>query len=83
MYNLLSSPAVSKLATELHEAPAHLPCELGLYEICNIILGPLDRIFENNANWRVEKYSFVVKTFEMLEIDHVQVYNNSINKMEN
>ena len=78
------SPAVTKSATELHEVPAHLPRDIGLFETYHIIPEPLDEIFKNNATWRFNKYPLVVKSFEMsLKTDREQVYNSSISKVEN
>ena len=51
---------------ELYEIPSHLPIDTGLFEIPNVIAGPLNGIYINDAKWKFSEYPAVVQMFEMV-----------------
>ena len=51
---------------ELYEIPSHLPRDTGLFEIPNVIAGPLNGIYISDVKWKFSVYPAVVQMFEMV-----------------
>ena len=51
----------------LQEIPSHMPQDIGLFPMRNIIAGPLDLRFENDGKWKVFGYQNIKAFFDIVK----------------